>query len=316
MEIRYNERRHQEHIAEGRHLKLKDLTDVAQGLENRYLSKGILTASPQPEFRVTHLKHDTNQAGLWGIRRKKGFTNPGPSPLLWWSLVVGPEEIESAERRFLENTYPDRTEEQVGRQQSFLEKFASSPAFQRSSRLGSYRITLSLEEVLKAYSEQFCSGAAPSMRVLRTVLYKQEVMYVVLVHSPATTEMYSYHPLLSDVTDYVCTYKDGCFLWRPQAMSETHSYNLVQKDDEKQMEARMVCNQFYVWEHVAVALHVDDQVLNFNVNRLREKLTFCEKGKPILNRNRPFDNFTKAEKFVKRLWPDSPSPLERAEDLH
>ncbi|CAJ1063656.1 uncharacterized protein LOC117812855 isoform X3 [Xyrichtys novacula] len=222
METLINERGHKKHIAEGCHLKLKDLKVIARDLRNQYLSRTYVPAFPRPEFQVSRLKHDTNRWGLWGIKKDGGFRSPGASPLLWWNLVVGPEEIQSAERRLLETTYPDRTEEQIQTQQSFLEKFASSPAFQRSSRLGSYRFTLSVEELLKAYKDQFCSGAEPILRVLRTELYKQEVMYAVLVHSPANQELFSTHSLLTDVPDYICTYKDGCFLWRPEAMCETH----------------------------------------------------------------------------------------------
>ena len=74
--------------------------------------------------------------------------------LLWWSLSVGPDEIKSAERRLLEKTYPDQKEEQLQMQQGFLEKFTTSPAFLKTSRLGSYRFTFPLEELLEAYSKQ------------------------------------------------------------------------------------------------------------------------------------------------------------------
>ncbi|XP_034539719.1 uncharacterized protein LOC117812855 isoform X2 [Notolabrus celidotus] len=315
METQTNKNGHEEHIAEGLHLKLKDLKAIARDLKNQYLSRAYIPAYPRPEFHVSRLKHDTDQAGVWGISKKKGFMNPGACPLLWWSLFVGPEEIESAERRLLETTYPDRTEEQIQTQQSFLRDFASSPAFKRSSRVGSYRFTFPLEEVLTAYKDQFCSGAEPVMRALRTVLYKQEVMYVVLVHSPANQELYSKYPLLTDVQNYVCSYKDGCFLWRSEAMCETHRYELVRRHDEKQLEVKTATHQsFYVWDHVAVVLHVDEQVLNFDVNRLREKLTLCKEGDLRIKPSLRFDDMSKAEKFVKRLWPDYLSPLERAEE--
>ncbi|XP_074529089.1 uncharacterized protein LOC141792160 [Halichoeres trimaculatus] len=313
METNNNERGQEAHIVEGCHLKLKDLKVIARGLKNQYLFKGYIPDYPQPEFHVSRLKHDTNRAGLWGIRRTGGFRRSRDSPLMWFSLDVGPEEIEAAEKRLLETTYPDRTEEQIQSQQSFLEKFATSPAFLKSSRLGSYRFTFSVEEVLEAYKDQFCSRAEPVIRVLRTVLYKKEVMYVVLVHSPANQELYSYHPLLTDVQDYICTYKDGCFLWKSKAMCETHRYELVRKHDEKQLEVKTARSEnFYVWDQVAVALHIDDQVLKFDVNQLREKLAFCEKGDVVVKRSNRFDDITTAEKFVKRLWPDFPSPLERA----
>lgn len=70
-------------------------------------------------------------------------------------------------------------------------------------------------------SLQFCSGSQPIMRVYETVLYRQEVMHVVLVHSPAN-QNFSHYPLLTDDPDAVCVYKDGHFIWRPEAMCEKH----------------------------------------------------------------------------------------------
>ncbi|XP_030293207.1 uncharacterized protein LOC115593735 [Sparus aurata] len=266
MKTRTNSRGYMERYWEGRHLKLTDLKEEAKDLENQYLLKENIPLYPQQEFHVSHLKHDTKQYGLRGIRWKNGFKNPHGDSLVWWSLAVTPDEITSAERRLLETTYPDRTEEQVQMQQSFLEKFATSPSFSERSRLGSYRFTFPLEELLEAYSQQCCSGAQPVMRVFKTVLYKQEVMYVILVHSPANQELFSDRPLLTDDPNSICSYKDGCFIWRPEAMCETHSYELVLRPDEKQMEAgeELSYPEYYVWDHVAVALHVDRQVRKFD----------------------------------------------------
>ncbi|CAK6980040.1 uncharacterized protein LOC122995131 [Scomber scombrus] len=102
------------------------------------------------EFHVTHLKHDTDGEGLYGIRWINGFCDPdpkGPLWLVWWSLMVRPEDIQSAERRLLDQIYPDRTEEQAQMQQPF----ATSPAFLDSSRLGSYRFTFTLHLCLRLY---------------------------------------------------------------------------------------------------------------------------------------------------------------------
>lgn len=269
---------------------------------------------PRPEFHVSRLKHDTDRDGLRGIRENSGFRNPREDSLLWWSLAVGPEDITAAETRLLETTYPDRTEEQVQMQHSFLEKFATSPAFTEPSRLGSYRFTFPLEEVLGAYRDQFCDGEQPVMRVFRTVLYKQEVMYVVLVHSPANQEKFSEYPELADDPNAVCSYRDGRFIWRSQAMCGTHRYELVRNDEEKQMEAQEVnlSRRYYVWDHFAVALDVDQEVLKFNADKLRENLKFCTKAYPTIARPWQFDTFDQAKDLVKELWPDYPSPREKA----
>ncbi|KAM6929821.1 uncharacterized protein PEZ65_008957 [Lycodopsis pacificus] len=307
-----NKRGHNFAEAEKHHLKLEDLKETPRPY-NKCLSKENIPPYPHPEFHVCRLKHDTDEKGLCGIRRDEGFRNPGEDPLLWWSLDMGPEEITSAERKLLETNYPDLTEEEKAqRQGSFLGTFATSPAFKRTSRLGSYRFTFPLEEVLKAYSEQICSGEPPVMRMYATHLHKQEVMYAVLVHSPANQEKFSEYPLLPDDPKAVCAYKDGCFIWRSEAMCQTHDFELVLRCDEKQMEAEPVSNfEYYVWDNVAVALHVDDQVLNFDVDRLRENLKFCEAEKVGLIRGVTFEAFPEAEEAVKGLWPDNPSPLEK-----
>ncbi|XP_078101791.1 uncharacterized protein LOC144514899 [Sander vitreus] len=242
----------------------------------------------------------------------KGFKDPSSElGLLWWSLSVGPDEIRSAERRLLKETYPDQTEEQLHMQQGFLQKFTTSPAFLKSSRLGSYRFTFPLEELLEAYSKQFCSGDPPVMRVFKTVLYKQEVNYVVLVHSP-DQEQFSDYPLLTDNPDAVCTYRDGCFIWRPEAMSETHRYELVVGSDQMEAQKLSRRHEFYVWDNVSIALHVDKKVLEFDAGRLRENLKFCHGGYPSIIPGSMFHGFQAAEQLVHNLWPDD-SPLEKDE---
>ncbi|XP_030266695.1 uncharacterized protein LOC115577970 [Sparus aurata] len=304
-----NRRGYEERYFESRHLKLTDLKTEARGLRNRYLFKENIPAWPRPEFHVSHLKHDTNRDGLCGIRKDNGFKNPHGDSLVWWSLAMTPDDITSAKTRLLEMTYPDRTDEQALEQQSFLGKFATSPSFSELSRLGSYRFTFPLEEVLEAYSQQCCSGTQPVMRVFKTFLHKQEVMYVILVHSPANQELFSDRPLLTDDPNSVCSYRDGRFIWRPEAMCGKHSYELVERPDENQMEAGEVSYPpFYVWDHVAVALHVDRQVLKFNSARLRQNLKYCERATPSLVGN--FQDFSGAEKLVKELWPDDSSQLE------
>lgn len=150
---RKNRRGHKETIF-GSHLKLSDLKEKAQGLNNKYLWKEDIPPYPRPEFHVTRLKHDTTRDGLQGIHKDKGFKDPYDSSLLWWGLDVGSDEIDSAEERLLKSTYPNLTEEQAQTQKGFLKKFATSPAFMEPSRLGSYCFTFPLEEVLQAYSQQ------------------------------------------------------------------------------------------------------------------------------------------------------------------
>uniref|UniRef100_A0A3P8SJG4 AIG1-type G domain-containing protein n=1 Tax=Amphiprion percula TaxID=161767 RepID=A0A3P8SJG4_AMPPE len=316
MQTRKNRRGRPEHYVSGRHLNLNDLKQEARHLRNQYLNN-VIPNSPKPEFHVTRLKHDTDQDGLSGIRKDEGFrvphkvlNDPHAGVLLWWSLAVDHEEVKSAETRLLQQKFSNLTEDEATMHPSFLYKFTSSPAFSEKSRLGSYRFTFNLKDVLEAYSLQFCSGDQPIMRVYETVLHRQEVQHTVLVHSPANQELFSkYYPLLVDDPNAVCVYKDDHFIWRPYAMSETHWYELVERPGENQMDAHeWNKKRFYIWDHVTIALHVDKQVLKFDANQLRKNLTFCLQGEPAIG---TFDSFEDAENQVKYLWPDCDSPLDK-----
>ncbi|KAL3067784.1 hypothetical protein OYC64_022165 [Pagothenia borchgrevinki] len=298
------------------HLNLDELRDRPQSSGNSYLFKnGRIPEYPRPEIHVSYLKHDTDRQGLEGIKESGGFK--GKQDLVWWGLVVGGEELRSAEQRLLQETYPDRTEQQVQDQQSFLGKFASSPAFKESPMFGLYQFTFPLQELLEAYSLQFCGGQQPVMRVYETHLYKQEVMYAVLVHSPANQEQFSEYPLLSNDLNAVCCYRDGRFIWRPEAMCETHRYELVWNDETRQMEVqhhipymRYWKAPCYVWDNVGIALHVEeDKLLKFDPDRLREKLKFCT-GEIPRHDNVNLDH----NELLERIWPEDPSPLQRDED--
>ncbi|XP_054902798.1 uncharacterized protein LOC129370681 [Poeciliopsis prolifica] len=290
MQTERNRRGFEEHFIERQHLKLKDLKTKARD----------------------------GGSGLCGIWRDGGFRNPFGEPWIWWSLAVGTDQMKDAETRLLEKTFPDRTEGEEPEQQNFLWRFATSPAFKETSRLGWYRFTFPLQEVLTAYSEQFCSGARPIMRTYRTVLYSQEVMHVVLIHSPANERKFSQYPPLSDAPDAVCIYRDGHFLWRPEAMCETHGYELINRQGSNHLEALSASPpQFYVWDHVAVALHVgQNQVMKFSADQLRARLGFCQLDTVNYSAasEKPED-FEDAKAAVRRLWPGWSGPLQMEPSL-
>ncbi|XP_029924341.1 uncharacterized protein LOC115371246 [Myripristis murdjan] len=310
METRYNRRKIKENYCAGQHLKLPDLKKTAKssGIGNQYLYKENIPPYPRPELHVSHLKHDTDKRGLKGISADEGFRAAFRGSLVWWSLAVTPEEISSAEERLLKEAFPEWTEEQAKGQENSLAKFATSPAFLKTSRFGSYRFTLPLRELLTAYSQQFCDGSAPVLRVFETVLYKQEVVYSVLVHSRSNNQLFHHFPLLRDDPDAVCAYRDGRFIWRPEAMCETHSYELTKNPDQNGFEVNFVYGPpFYVWDNVAVAFHVDDaQVLQLDESQLRESLSFCKGAAPPLAK---FQSFEDATELVQELWPGDSSPL-------
>lgn len=324
MEIIENDRGYTEYVFRRQHLHLTELKreTEAKGLTNQYLDivgSQMIPRYPRPEFHVTHLKHDTGRDGLTGIRSEsgfQGFSNRNPN-LVWWSLCVTPEDIMSAEKRLLDESCSQRTDEQAQMQQSFLGRFASSPAFLETSMLGSYRFTFPLKEVLDAYREQFCSGQRPIMRVWNTTLYSQEVMYTVLVHSPANQHLFSEYPLLTDEPDSICAFRDGCFIWRPEAMCGTFRFELIHGDNQMRAEERVGYPQYYVWDQVAIALHVEDgEVLTFDPDRLRANLRFCEMGEVVIKKSRysnkyeNFDSYEEAQAHMMNLW-----PLERSQKI-
>ncbi|XP_027887378.1 uncharacterized protein LOC114153196 [Xiphophorus couchianus] len=319
MQNRKNRRGYTEHFVKQRHLKLRELKLEAErfGLKNRYLRTENIPEYPKPEFHVSLLKHETTGSGLCGIGKDGGFRNPYGGPFIWWSLAVGPDQMKDAETRLLEKTFPDRMEGEDPEQQSFLWRFATSPAFKETSRLGRYRFTFPLQEVLTAYRDQFCSGSQPIMRVYETVLYRQEVMHVVLVHSPAK-QNFSDYPLLTDDPDAVCVYKDGHFIWRPEAMCEKHWLKLICRPDSQQLEACGVAEDLcYVWDKVAVALDVGKtQMLKFDADRLRNNLKYCLLDDiNCLPKDHTPVSFDDAKLVVKSLWPGWSGPLEEESSL-
>ncbi|XP_014187063.1 uncharacterized protein LOC106632881 [Haplochromis burtoni] len=274
----------------------------------KYLSKSNIPLYPgpkkfSPEFHASYLKHDTHRFSLQGIKNDEGFKDPNHGSedpdglsLVWFSLAVQENEIQSAEQTLLKKT-------NMHAEPGFLKKLASSPAFSEKSRYGSYRFTFMVQEVLKAYSEQFCSGEQPCMRVLRTSLYRQEVMYAVLVHSPDKNQRFKdSYPEVSDHPDAVCAYRDGHFIWRPQAMCETHRYELTVNGNGVKAEKATEPHQWYVWDHITIALLVEDgKVLKFGSDVLLQRLTFCKKDQVIVA-PRCYDSRDLAENWVKTLW--------------
>lgn len=166
MQTQRNRRGRLEHFLYCQHSRLNHLKQEVQrcGLENQYIVSEDIPPYPRPEFHVSRVKHDTERRGLCCIRVDDGFGDPHCQVLVWWSLAVGREEMQEAETRLLEETCPNRTEEQAARQRSFLWRFASSPAFSEKSRLGSYRFTFPLQEVLSAYSQQVLCQHTGSVR--------------------------------------------------------------------------------------------------------------------------------------------------------
>lgn len=303
---------------DGQHLTLNELNTVTN---NRYLRKDNIPTYPRPELHLYHGSHSTDLQGLKGIKADGGLKNPKDDQgeelkMTWFSLTVSPEELRAAEHSNMKLVHPGREEQEMRprvaaenrAETDFLLKFASSPSFKSSSRYGSFRFTFSLEDIWKKYSEQFCDGQELVLRVYRTILYRQEVMYAVLVHSPKFNELFRKYPLLEETPDSICAFSaepQPHFVWRPQAMSETHRFKLNVNEENISTEELFGTDvEFYVWDHVALALYVGDEILKFEDQELRENLRFCERDNPPVRTEIKYQTYEEADTEVNNLWPD------------
>lgn len=109
-------------------------------------------------------------------------------------------------------------------------------------------------------------------------------MYVVLVHRPDDEEIFFDYPLLTKTSNPVSTDENGRIIWWAQAMCETQQWANSPwtghwQLDNKCWQLLLFCRwrltsdsirlevlkkkgtQQYVWDHVSVALYVDNQVI-------------------------------------------------------
>lgn len=307
----------------GAHLTLKALKQELwrQNIVNDYITKENIPTYPRPELYVKHISHSTDLDGLEGIKENGGFRNPYISQepkMVWFSLTPSLNELQEAEDRDVTLVHPGRRPQIISGEDlpedGKLQDFATSPAFSSCSRYGSFRFTYSLGIVLNRYRWQFCGGEDPVFRVYRTVLYRQEVMYAVLVHRPSDNLRFSQFPLLKQ--SRICGFTDWDephFFWRPQAMSGTHSLGLVQDYYGNFSTRQYYYEHYYLWDHVALALHVGDKVLKFGDDLLRYRLRFCEGDSVTVPRQDQYvsyQTYDEADDIVSQMWPDHP-PLKR-----
>lgn len=284
--FRTNEREHTELFYKGKHMRLSELK--RKQIVNKYLYNKRIPSQPEKvEIRVSNLRHDTNLQGYHGIWNSEGFKKltQSVSPtrdLVWWSLDISRREITLAEEEYLnkQDFYYDV--------KPFLHKFTSSPAFLASSRMGNFRFSMPIHELLKNYKQQFCPGQEPIIRVFETVVYKQEVMYSFVIHAPHEQDLFSKYPLIQNTPDAVCELHEDTIIWRPQAMSKTHRFYL--SEDMEAVRIPIFARQNYMWDNVGVAFHVPHgQIFSFSKDILTESLRLCEGAEPKLN----------SEQFVK-----------------
>lgn len=236
-----------------------------------YIHKNIPRYPNPVEFHITEVTHVTNKTSLLKIWDSEGFKGLEHS-FSWWSLKINYRDIREAEERYLERIFPNRSNDEKDTQLPFLYQFTTSPLFKgHFSRYGNFRFTFPLSELMEAYKQQSCEGEEPVLRVYQTKVFKQEIEYVVLIHSPQFNEKFKgFNPLIcSPFVDY-----DGHrIIWKAQAICETHKWQLVTRG--KTAEAKpMSSRQFYVWDHVSFVFHTPEG-LTFPKSKLKESLSCC-----------------------------------------
>lgn len=263
---------------ERQHLSLSDLKK--ENIEHGYLYNNIPAYPESVEFHIEKVSHVTGRDGLEGIFNDLGFRQPSDtSRFLWWELSITTDDIRSAERRFLTSLFP-RT--QIRNQLPFLENFTTSKAFQNDSPYGNFCFTFSIKELLHHYGAQFCSSHSPVLRVYETVLYRQEILYTIVVH-PRDIHCYDDYPRLPGVGDGVCGYVDGSIWWHCQAPSETYMHRLNVNWKYCSVHISPHNKQYFVWDHVCVAFHMEPGwVLHVEKDRLFKRLNVCDVSAPCL----------------------------------
>ncbi|KAI5622806.1 hypothetical protein C0J50_17684 [Silurus asotus] len=241
----------------GKHVSLQSLKE--RRIQNAYLGKNI-TPYPSPvEFWVSDVTHITKKPGYEEIMKSEAF-KPGKE-FSWWSLKINENEIREAEERYMERNNV---------LEPFLKKFTTSPAFKPESRFGNYRFTFPLTDLLKWYKEQNCGGKEPVLRVHETVIYKQKIMYTVLIHSPEDNKGFGKYPLLEN--SECVNYQDGKIVWKAQAICETHSYKFV--------AGTAIKNEYpvyYVWDQVCLVFHLPPpKTLKISRGDLENSFSPCE----------------------------------------
>ncbi|XP_066498378.1 uncharacterized protein [Hoplias malabaricus] len=224
---------------------------------------------PKPvEFHISSVAHVTDKNPFLEILKSEEIKSPA-NDFSWWTLAVSKEEIKSAENCYLQSN-------NIQRKKTFLEKFTTSPVFQLDkSRYGNYRLTFPLAELINLYQEQNCDGKEPVLRMFKTMFYKQEIVYAVLIHSPEDNEHFEKLPLLEE--SRFADYRDGEMIWQAQAISSELKFRISLDPLKGQLSVRKLrFPQFYVWDHVCLAFHLPFQkALKVPRKRLIESFDAC-----------------------------------------
>lgn len=268
----------------GEHMSLEVLKKMKSLRRIPYLFEDM-PPYPKVEFQIAKISHVTYKSKLEGIMESSGFKGGTGTDLIYWSLHVEQSDIEAAENQYLDKEFPyprGKATRKRKRQDPFLLKFTTSPAFQQGSRFGNYKFTFPIKRLLELYQEQFCGGKQPVMRIYETEIFKQMIMYTMVVHSPECMTFDEYPFLDADDFQAVCVYQsdEGKVVWRAQAICDNHDCAMIIDYENEIVDTQPnTGRKYYVWDCVALVFHLPDgKVLEVEYTELFTSLVAFDQG--------------------------------------
>ena len=148
------------------------------------------------------------------------------------------------------------------------ENFCSSPPFCITSRYGNVLFEYNIDQLLKAYSLQYCHNEDPAFLVLGTYAYKQEVMHTIIVCPKNETKLTRFLPYMDKSSSAI--YKaDDHWVWRPESTGSSANYYTTSYRNIEIKQKRL-------WEHAAFAFFVPDYYNEgLKLDNLDMLMTYC-----------------------------------------
>ncbi|KAL0151851.1 hypothetical protein M9458_052852 [Cirrhinus mrigala] len=163
---------------------------------------------------------------------------------------------------------------------------------------------------MEAYKKQKCEGQEPVLRIYGTKLFKQEIEYVVLVHSPEFNEKFRDFPLLK--SNPLVAYDGNKIIWKAQAICETHNFQMVIRG-KTAMPEPLYSHVWYVWDQVSIVFHTKD-VLTIPKRKMKANLSCCEQDPAVdLAKGEKCASLYEAEKIREGLQYDDENEDEKEE---
>ncbi|KAL3878110.1 hypothetical protein ACJMK2_030485 [Sinanodonta woodiana] len=229
--------------------------------------------------------HVTHQRALLSIIRDGGFI-PGlkriPDCILdsfvWFGLKIGQEAVDALRDYYTMQCRMEKCDisGELGSGDNFHDincrNIVNSPCFEPMSRYGEFKLTFEIQNVINAYSQQFCHRTKPDLRILGTFIYKMEIMHTVLVCPPGTPGTSKYPLLDQSQTPVICEdpEKEGTFIWRPDSTGDKDNADID----------HMKRKPFRRWEHVTFAFYVPAGSI-FKLDHVSSHISVCIYLNPI-----------------------------------